>query len=174
MKVAKSDGGPFIVLALNLKHRWSGIAGKRFIGERSPFPNDYEAAGSVVLRKPPRDIAKLSSEWGDALFLNMPFETTIVEADGRSASIAQVHYADEDWSFSRLSRADFEGVRYDEHIPFSSDGSGLVIFDAAYPAEDVGDDFVSFELPPGDHVLSAGFYYPDSRTLCTLYKVTKA
>ena len=173
MKIAKSEGGPFIGISHDQLQHWSGIAGTRFVGERSTYSNDYQAAGTLVdgVSAPPCSIAKLSGLRGDALLLSMPFETAVIEADGRSAFLAQVHYADEDWSFLMLSTMDFKRADYDEHIPFSSEGGAFVFFDAAYPAEDVGENYVSFDLPRGHYVLSAALYYSDSRTLCTLYRV---
>jgi hypothetical protein len=114
MKIIRSAGGPSIMLDRDLMHHWSGVFGKRFVGKQSPFVTDYEAACDLTngAGRPPVNIAKLQGIADCGLLIPMPFETAIIESDGTSVYIAQVQYAELDWSFSAISRRDFDKAEF--------------------------------------------------------------
>jgi hypothetical protein len=89
MTIIRSAGGPFVGLSREVAHHWSGVFGKRFVGEMSSFLTDYEAAGALTdgVLAPPTYIAKLSSDSLDAILLSMPFSTAIIDVDQNDAYI---------------------------------------------------------------------------------------
>ena len=174
MKVIQSEGGPLIGLEQDLMHHWNGVGGKSFVGSASPFISDYEAICHYLDISGKCSIAKFPGSPGTGLLMTMPLQTAVIENDRISGYIAQVHYADEDWCFSRVTKTDFEKAEFKENIPFSSRGGKFVFFDAAYPAEHVGDDYIFCEFSRGTYILSAALYYPDSRTHCILYKIERS
>ena len=109
----------------------------------------------------------------DALLISMPFEIVIIEANGLSAYLAQVEYAEADWSFSEVSIKDFSNDKFQYHIPFSSRGDTYTLFDAAYLPSEIGDDCLSFSLAAGNYTLSAT-YNADQVKGLFLYKIEPA
>jgi hypothetical protein len=178
MKIIQSAGGSLIGLDRDRVHHWSGIAGKSFIGEQSPFPTDYEAVIDLTcgVGRPPADIAKLQGIIGDGLLITMPFETAIIQSDGASVYMAQAEYSEADWSFSSLGRADFDKAEFrtKEDVQFHTKSCTYLFFDSAYPADMIEDDYLSFELEQGKYTLSCAYYNPDPETGLYLYRITKS
>ena len=177
MKIIQSEGGPLIGFDREVVHYWSGIAGKRFVGETSPYDNDYEALCDMLKgrKNSPSNIGKFSGLFADGLLIRIPDETTVVEATGGSVYIAQVEAAEADWSFSLIRPSDFNKVEYDKKnkIHFYTKACAYMFFDAAYAAEDIGDDYIGFELEEGHYVFSNGFYRQDELAELILYKIEK-
>jgi hypothetical protein len=178
MKIIHSAGGPLIGLDRDHVPRWSGIAGKRFIGDQSPFPTDHEAVGDLTdgVNRPPVDIAKLQGIVGDGLLITVPFRTAIIRADRTSVYMAQVEYAEAGWSFSEISKADFDKAEFQTHedIYFHTRSCIYLFFDSAYPGEMIEDDYLSFDIAEGNYALSFALYDPDPLTNLLLYRITRS
>ncbi len=159
MKVITSLGGPFVGLDVTCANRWGGNDSKRFVGEASPFPDDYEAAGFLTNGRPnpPCSIASLTGAAGWAFLISMPSETALLHADGQSVHIAQAEYADADWTFDEISRKDFEQADFGQEpsITFRTTATNYVLFDSVYPFEEVDDNRIEFFLSEGEYRLSA-------------------
>ena len=177
MKVITSLGGPFVGLAVTCADQWGGNDSKRFVGEASPFPDDYEAGGFLTEGRahPPCSIACLQGAAGWAFLISMPCETALLHADEQSVHIAQVHYADPDWTFDEISRTDFEQADFSQEpsISFRTKATPFVLFDSVYPFEEVDDNRIEFSLSEGEYRLSAALYRGGSKglTFCRIERV---
>ena len=177
MKVIQSAGGSLIGLDRDHLHLWSGINGKTFIGEHSPFRTDYEAAGHLVDGRsyPPCNIAKITGVAATGLLITMPNQTAVLDLDRDAIYIAQIEYGDADWGFHLLRRSDFDEAIYDskQDVIFSCKSCTYVFFDAAYTGQEILDDCLTFDLDAGQYLLSSALYEPDDRTGLILSKITK-
>jgi Immunity protein 21 len=177
MKIIQSAGGSLIGLNRDHLPCWSGIAGKHFIGEQSPFPTDYEAVIDLTcgIGRPPVDIAKLEGIIGDGLLITMPFETAIIQSDRTFVYMAQVECAEPDWSFSEISRAHFDKAQFwtQDDVHFHTKACTYLFFDSAYPSEMIEDDYLSFEIEEGDYVFSCAYDRADPRVGLYLYRITR-
>jgi len=178
MKVIESLGGPLIGLDRDHMHLWTGTDSKGFIGEQSPFTNDYEAASELIngRRRSPCNVAKINGTVVDGLLITMPLQTAVIAADGNSIYIAQVEFAEENWSFSMVSTSDFDKAVFDptQDVHFSSEACTYIFFDAAYSGDDIKDDCISFELHEGNHILSSSVYSPHDSLGLILCQITTA
>ena len=169
MKVITSLGGPFVGLTITDAVNWGGNDSKRFVGEASPFPDDYEAGGFLTEGRayPPCSIASLAGTAGWAFLISMPSETALLHADGQFIHIAQALYADEDWTFDEISRIDFEKADFGQEpsIRFRTKATTYVLFDSVYPFEEVDDNRIEFFLNEGDYSLSAALSKDASKGL---------
>ena len=177
MKVITSLGGPFVGLGVTCADRWGGNDSSRFVGEASSFANDYEAAGFLTDGRPnpPCSIASLKGAAGWAFLISMPFETALLHADGKSVHIAQMQYADPDWTFDTISRSDFDQADFGQEpsISFHSSACDYVLFDSVYPFEEVDNNRFEFFLSEGEYSLSAALYKDASKGLvfCKIERV---
>ena len=80
MKIIESYGGPLIGLSRCDVQHWSGIEGKLFIGDASPFSNDYDAIKSAMLddNKLSGYLAKMTGVTDEGLLINTPVRTLVV------------------------------------------------------------------------------------------------
>ncbi|MBE7158989.1 MAG: hypothetical protein INR62_11250 [Rhodospirillales bacterium] len=173
MKTITSAGGPYIIIDQDRVPSWGAYERKSFSPLSSSFPNDYEAAGDLTdgVSHPPCNIAKFIGNQAEALLITMPFEISIVDRSLSCTYIAQVHFADPEWSFSEVSLASFSHAKYNENIVFTSKGATYKLFDSAYLPDEIDEDCLGFELVAGDYAFSAAIYQPDERTGLYLYKI---
>ena len=176
MKVITSLGGPFVGLTVTGAVNWGGNDSKRFVGEASPFPDDYEAGGFLTDGRayPPCSIAGLEGAAGWAFLISMPCETALLHTDGQSVHIAQAQYADPDWTFDSIRRSDFQQADFDREpsISFSTGASTYVLFDSVYPFQEVDENRIEFFLDEGEYRLSAA-PYKDERKGLIFYKIER-
>jgi hypothetical protein len=170
MKIVQSAGGPLIGLELDCLHSWGGVSGRTFVDAGSPLSNDYEATAGVT-----NTIGKLKGASCEGLLIAMPFETAIIESDGNSVYIAQAECAEPDWSFSDVKMADFERADFlaSEDVRFRAKGGRYVVFDSAYPASQIGDDCLTFNLSRGSYTMSFSLYDPSPEASLLLYRIRK-
>ena len=177
MKTILSAGGPLVGLELGLAKHWSGIDGKRFFSNGILSANDYEAAcdprNGVIGR--PRNIDKISGITGEALLIAMPLQTAVIDSDGNHVLIAQIDVAEENWSFTCLTRKDFDAPAFKprSEVFFSVPPCGFVFFDASNSWDWVGHDILQFNLNGGNYRFTDSFYDPDEQTSLILYKIVK-
>lgn len=177
MKTIKSAGGPLIGLDRDQIQLWTGIEGKGFIGDDSPFDTDYEAAGYLIDGRtyPPCCVAKITGVAATGLLITMPSQTAVLDLDRNGIYIAQVEYGDPEWGFHRVDSSDFKKAQFNpEHdVNFSCKSCKFIFFDAAYSGRDIGNDFLYFELDEGQYTFSSTVYEQDNRTGLVLCKIMK-
>ena len=175
MKTITSAGGPYIVIDREGARLWGANEKKTFSSPSLPFPDDYEAAGDLTdgVSHPPCNIAKLVGEHAEALLITMPYEIAIVGTSASCVYLAQVQYADPEWSFSQVSADTFSEANFDEELLFVSPGAAYMVFDSAYLPEEVGRDCLEFGLGAGKFVFSAAMHKPDQRTGLFLYRLRR-
>ena len=158
MKTITSLGGPLIGINRAFANHWSGIDGKQFVGDTSPFSSDYEAAGDLISGrgKPPCNIAKSTGRYSEALLVAPPVETAFVMRSNTSIFLAQIEAAEPDWSFSNLSKADFDRANFSKRptMKFMTKNCSFVLFDSASAWDWVKNEFIEFELEQGCYFFS--------------------
>ncbi len=177
MKVIETTGGPFIAISQDKADRWSGIEGKRFSGHDMPFEHDYEAGCAQFYNQANRRplIAKFSNNEVDVALFGEPMPTCVVATDGSSAYLGQAHYAPEEWSYSEISKNDFDRAGFENYVGFRINHTGqrMVVFDSSCQFGWVDDDRLEFDLSPGRYRISAALYNPGRGTLLTLIRMLR-
>lgn len=175
MKTIQSNGGP--IMGLNRDHlgSWGGVDRMQFMGADPPCENDYEALGAVLSRARPVSVLRLQGVTANALLLAMPLETAVIAADGNSAYLAQVHYADPKWSFDMITRNDFERAPYnfDKIVDFTTENGEYVFFDAAWPGNEIRNDCLIVPFDAGRYTLMSALCFPDEETHTILYRISR-
>ena len=171
MQVTESLGGPYILIDGRSAPNWLGADGRRFF-DKGTGATDYEILEQFLELR--TNVMRIEGEKSSAMLIVPPFELALIESGKNYALIAQVHYADAEWSFSAVEPSDFDAAVFDEHLSFHSQDSAYLLFDAAYLANETEKARIEFALGSGDYVLAAANYQPDESTFLTLYRVQKA
>lgn len=174
MKTIQSEGGPLIGIDRTHLHRWTGIDGKEFIGEASPFATDYEAICSLTDHEP-RCIFELKDMIASGFLIVEPWETAILDIDQNAIYIAQIICGEPDWTFDQITIEYFENAitHEDENFTFFTQSCSYILFDSAYPGKDIDNNYLSFDLDSGEYLMSSGFHESDDGTELTLIKIRK-
>lgn len=177
MKSIISEGGPLIILNRIDVPSWSGVSGKTFVGRSCVGKSDYEATAYGVdgFPLPPVYTAVLEGKESSGLLIIEPRETALVGSNPSAVLIAQAIYAEPDWSYSSIGEELFRRLIKARRniVKFKCAPGRFQMFDAAYPAERIGDDFVEFELSGGIYVVTSGVYEPDLSTKILLHCIVK-
>ena len=156
---------------------WTGVFGKRFIGEDSPFRTDYEATSypDGGHERSRRGIAKIDGSNTSGILINHPNDTAIISLGKVAIYIAQICYSDPGWDFHIIDQSYFDAAKFEsrDNVFFSCYSCTYAVFDAAYAGCDVGDDCLTFDLEAGQHVFSTAVYEPNERTKLILCKITR-
>ena len=177
MKTIQSEGGPLIGIDCTHLHRWTGIEGKGFIGEASPFATDYDAICSLLDERihDPCCIFKLKGIIASGFLIVEPWETAILDIDQSAIYIAQIICGDQNWTFDSVKKEYFDDAIYDEDDSFTffSLSCKYMLFDSSYSGQKVGDDFLYFDLDSGKYSISSEIHESDDGTKLILVKITK-
>lgn len=138
----ETEGGPFILLPLELKKSWNGTG-----DEDEGIPSDYEKATQLVTK-----IGVLELGGGEALVLGDPEVTAYWALDDGGVFIQRIIGDDDDVVASVVDQA-LEGKDW-TRLPFNfNSGKGkLALFDAAYSYQDSDEDErLKISLSPGTY-----------------------
>lgn len=148
----QSDGGPLICILASVAHGWRGIDGAS-AGSEDSGKTDYERACSIS-----GYLGSLIVKDRTAIILgDMPMVTSIVKSKS-GLYILRIMYADsENDVIEYVSQYDGrQGVlESEESQKFESDGSGIVIFDSAYPGAQEKLETISYPLARGLYRIDA-------------------
>ena len=177
MKVITSYGGPFVGLDSNSVAAWSGIGGKRFIGDASPYPNDYEAGGVLTDGRTyaPCNTAKIDGEMYSAFLISIGFDLFLMRADPEAIFMFQVEYADADWLESSVSDNDFACADFDprESVSLIFETDIIHIFDSVGEVHEFEKNRLDLSIKPGRYTLYTSIYQPDENTQLFLHKLIR-
>ena len=115
-------------------------------------------------------IAELKGERADAVLFSLHFRTALIETDKNRTLLAQAHYANATWSFDDLDSRVYDTATYSERVDLDLPSGSMLVFDAAYTWEDVGDNAVQFNLAGRLYRVKAALYAPDHATRLTLLR----
>ena len=161
MKIIESAGGPLIGLSRCDLQDWSGIEGKRFIGEAAPFSDDYEAVGSAMFggRRAVGSLSRISGSTHEGLLVNLPLKTLIVASNDQSVHLAQIWSSEINWSTSMITTDYFDqGKKEEEILIIEVKPGGFVFFDSACPSSWLEDNFLSVDLSAGRYVCESAIW----------------
>jgi hypothetical protein len=165
----KSHGGPLICIEHELAPSWLGVRANSIqAGLERAFSSDYERACGVS-----NFVEMIEVRNGNALILgDMPLETLICQPTGQLPMIVRIYYAD--------AEADIEAkVEAAQYLDFSEPAEAILfvvrsrrilVFDAAYPGNDVADYSLSFDLSPGSYSVLTKSFELDERTSLLMHK----
>ena len=177
MKVITSYGGPFVGLDSNSVAAWSGIGGKRFIGDASPYANDYEAGGALTngRQHAPCNTAKIDGEMYSAFLISIGFDLFLMRADPEAIFMFQVEYADADWLESSVSDNDFACADFDprESVSLIFETDIIHIFDSVGEVHEFEKNRLDLSIKPGRYTLYTSIYQPDENTQLFLHKLIR-
>lgn len=176
MKIIQSEGGPLIGLDRKLVQNWGGAADKRYTDKASRFESDYEVLEDVYPRGAiTPHVAKIVGVSGAAPLITMPYETAIVKSGRSSIYLAQVDIAPRNWVFSMIEDYLYTDVKYrkENAVVFSVEDCEFMLFDAAYAAEWIGDDYLSFPLQAGYYEISDATYRDNDKLSLILLKIER-
>nr|WP_322682477.1 Imm21 family immunity protein [Nostoc sp. DedQUE07]MDZ8127711.1 Imm21 family immunity protein [Nostoc sp. DedQUE07] len=146
-KWIKSGGGPLICVENELAPQWLGVnANSTTQGSDRTYANDYKRACSVS-----DYVGKIALGNRHALILgDMPLETQIWQLHAQLPRIVRVYYADPEVNVvNKLeSMHDLDFSSPVETLEIDVISMPMIVFDSAYPGQDVGGAHLSFELPP--------------------------
>ena len=161
MKIIESAGGPLIGLSRCDLQEWSGIEGKRFIGEAAPFSNDYEAVGSAMFggRRTVGRVAKIAGSTHEGLLVNLPRRTLVVASDDLSVHLAQIWSSEANWSESMIMSSYFDQGKKEENVvSIRVKAGGFMLFDSACPSTWLEDDLLFVDLLSGLYMCESAIW----------------
>jgi hypothetical protein len=168
MKSIISGGGPLVCVELELAGQWHGVDGSEFCAGSDSGSNDYERACGVA------DYAgRVSLGTGDALVLgDMPLETLIWKSVGGLPRVVRVYYGDPGVDVIQLLDAAGEPDFSDsiEMVAIEFKSSPIVVFDSAYPGNDVDVDRLFFDIPAGKYFVKTKRFELDERTSVLIHQ----
>jgi len=169
MKWVRSAGGPLICVERDLVSSWCGILGNSVNTPPSKAAlNDYERACSVSDYLGIVEVAnKCALILGD-----MPLETTVCYLSPESLLLVRVFYIDPNVDLLQLLKSQ-SNIIFDEpieSIAFEIESGQMIIFDSAALGVRLGEESLSFDLPPGHYQILTQVFEPDSRTSLLVHK----
>jgi hypothetical protein len=162
-KWIKSEGGPLICIEHSLVQHWQGVIGNSSHRDTDPaYTNDYERACSVS-----EYLGKIPLKDSYALVLgDMPLETLIWQPSNKFPRIVRIYYADPEVDVIKglesIEILDFSDPA--ESLEVEVNSTPMIVFDSACPGNDVGEAYLSFELPQGTYSVITKPFSPDDRT----------
>ncbi|MGZ3455987.1 MAG: Imm21 family immunity protein [Polyangiales bacterium] len=143
LKYVETEGGPFILLPMELKKSWNGTG-----DEDEGIANDYERAEQLVTK-----IGVLEVGSGKALVLGDAEVTAYWALDDGGVFIQRIMGDDDDAVAKVVEQALLQAKDW-KKLPFTFDpGKGkLALFDSAYSYEDSDEDErLKVSLSPGTY-----------------------
>ena len=163
IQAIKSNGGPLICAEREGAKFWLGTSGNSQANEAiQGARTDYERACDVA-----DYVGEIKYSNRVALiFGDMPLETMAWQPIGQPPCILRIYYMDPDANPVDIldGCGTIDLFQPSESMNFSVECGDLIIFDSATPGSLVGDDFVSFEIPPGRYQIHTKRIEPNDRT----------
>ena len=178
-----SGGGPLIVVPSEIAHHWRGVETTRpptgdldSIWEDVRSKDDYGRACGVD-----DYLGVLACGPGECLILgDEPMQTTILPT-GDGGLVVRWMWAESDEDVRRAARSAPEGVWGATSHRFDVGGGGLLLFDSAYPGDDLpttsegaGVPWLRVTVPSGTYEIDTADHQPDEQTRLILHRLRRA
>ena len=176
MKIIESYGGPLIGLSRCDVQHWSGIEGKLFIGDASPFSDDYDATKFAMLGDDNLCgyLAKLTGVTCEGLLINTPVRTLVVASDDRSVYLAQIESSETGWSPAMIEKEHFNlGTKSHDKISINVKNGDFILFDSSAPSDGIEDDFLAVDLNEGLYTCESAIYKVKGEAKLILIRMEK-
>lgn len=151
MRTIETTGGPLMGIDRQSLSRWGGVFHSSFFAENSSFANDYEEMCGQLEGRRSTNLSTLKGTHAEAILIDLPLPTFIVEANGTSVHLIQVWSSEQGWSKSRITMIDFQNAdNWGDGVSFFCGGGEFVIFDSSCSHEEIEDHF-SIYLERGEY-----------------------